>query len=235
MSLRTGPLCVFAAAMVSLGVPAAASAVTGTIGKPCHANVPGLGGNSQPIVVTLAGGAPNGSFVISAAAPGRSQGSSGSASGRYDAAGNAVAQIDNVSVPGGGIGPTKGKPVVITVSEFASGSQVDTVIGQTLITNLAMSVASKPVSPRKARRVSVSGTPFAGQKLYGFIVKGSNPKVLRRFSLGTGNECGFASAKRVVAPRSFRRGTYRLYVNAGSKLNKDLAVAYTFEITRRLV
>ncbi|HUR85211.1 MAG TPA: hypothetical protein VMY78_07690 [Solirubrobacteraceae bacterium] len=235
MSLRTGSLCVVTAAAIALGAPAAASAVTGTIGKPCHANVPGLGGTSQPIVITLTGGAPNGNFVVSAAAPGKAQGSSGSASGKYDAAGNAVTQIENVSVPGGGTGPTKGRPVIITVSEFASGSQVDTAIGQTLITNLAMSVASRPVNPRKARRVSVSGTAFAGKKLYGFIVKGTNPKVLRRFSLGTGNECGFASASRVVAPRSFRRGTYRLYVNAGTKLNKDLALAFTFEITRRLV
>ena len=105
----------------------------------------------------------------------------------------------------------------------------------TLITNLAMSVATKLVSPRKARRVSFPGTPFAGQKMYGFVVKGANPKIMRRIELGTGNECGFTSAKRIVAPRSFRRGTYRLYVNASPKLNKDLAVAYTFEITRRLV
>jgi hypothetical protein len=55
--------------------------------------------------------------------------------------------------------------------------------------------------------------------------------VLRRISLGTANVCGFVTRKAVVAPRSFRNGTYRLYVNAGSTLNKPASLAYSFRIS----
>jgi hypothetical protein len=231
MSRRTSYLGVVAGAALLLAAPAAASAVTGTISKPCYSHVPTKG--SEPIDITLAGGTPGAGFVIAATAPGKGLGSAGSASGNFDAAGNAVTQIKDVFPPSGSIDPIQGEALVITVKDFGAGA-VDTLIGQTLITNLTMDVSSTPRSPRAHRKISASGLLFANVPVYGFVVKGTSKKVLRRISLGTGDACGYVSAKGIVAPKSFHTGSYRFYINAGPQLNKPLALYSTFRLTRRL-
>jgi hypothetical protein len=230
MTHRTVALALLAGAALSLSTSAVASAaVTGTVSKPCYLHVPVKG--SEPIVVTLAGGTPGANFIVKATSPGKGIGSAGFVNGTFDAAGNATAAVADVFPPSGSIGPIKGEPLVLTVQDFGTGTgAVDVPIAQTLITNFAMEVSAKPRSPRKARAVTVSGTIFAGQKLYGFVVKGTNPKVLRRLSLGTADGCGYLKSKGVVAPKGFRRGSYRFYVNAGPKLNKALAIGSGFRI-----
>lgn len=215
---------------VALAAPTGALALTGTLNQPCYSHVPTQG--SEPVVVSLAGGTPNANFLVAATVPGKGTGSAGSTTGTFDAAGNAVAQIADVSPPSGTIGPTKGQPIDISVQDFGAGG-AQQALGQATVTNLALSVSSRPDSPRAHRRVSVSGTPFAGQRIYGFIVKGTSRHVLRRFLVGTGNACGFATARRVVAPRGYRTGTYRLYVNAGPRLDKAHAIWSSFRIFRR--
>jgi hypothetical protein len=232
MSRRTSFLGVAASAAFLLAVPAAASAVTGTIAKPCYSHLPTKG--TEAIIVTLAGGTPGAGFVIAATVPGKGLGSAGSNSGNFDPAGNAITQIKDVFPPSGSIDPIKGEPIVITVKDFGVPTVVDNPIGATLITNLAMDVATTPRSPRKKRVITVSGTPFAGQALYGFVVKGTSKKVLRRVSLGTADGCGYVSAKGIVAPKGFRTGTYRFYINAGPTLNKPSALFSTFRLSRSL-
>ena len=229
MPLRTTFLGIGTGAVLMFVAPTSALAVTGTINQPCYSHIPTQG--SQPIVVALTGGTPGAGYVMAATAPGKGLGSQGSASGNFDAAGNAVATIQNVSPPSGTIGPTKGQAVAITVKDFGTPNPPDQPIGIAIVTNIALSVSSKPRNPRLKRTVSVSGTPFAGKKMYGFVVKGTSRNVLRRISLGAANVCGFATTKAVVAPRSFRSGTYRLYVNAGTKLDKPNSVSFSFRIT----
>jgi len=221
---------VLAAGALSLSSGAVASAaLTGSVGKPCYLHVPARG--TEPIVVTLAGGTPGGHFIVNATAPGKGLGSAGSADGDFDASGNGTAQLTDVFPPSGSIGPIKGEPLVLSARDFGTGAvSVETPIAQTLITNLAMDVSSTPRNPRKARAIAVSGTLFAGRQLYGFVVKGKSPKVLRRLSLGTADGCGYLKSKGVVAPKSFRHGSYRFYVNAGPKLNKALAIGSAFRI-----
>lgn len=232
MSRRTSYLGVAAGAALLLAAPAAASAVTGTIAKPCYSHIPTKG--TEPIVVTLAAGTPGAGFVVAATVPGKGLGSAGSASGNFDAAGNAVTQISDVFPPSGSIDPIKGEPIVITVKDFGVPAVVDNPIGTTLITNLSMDVSSSPRSPRAHRKITVSGTPFAGRAVYGFVVKGTSKHVLRRISLGAADGCGYVSAKGIVAPKSYRKGTYRFYINAGPTLNKPLALFSTFRISSRL-
>ena len=104
--------------------------------------------------------------------------------------------------------------ILLSVEDFGAGGGA-VPIGQTLVTTLSMSVSDTPRSPRARRVVTVSGTPFAGRRLYGFIVRSNSNHVLRRFSLGTGDVCSFARTKAVVAPPDFALGMYRLYINAG--------------------
>jgi hypothetical protein len=213
-----------------LAVPAVASAVTATLNHRCYSHVPTRG--SEPIVISLAGGTPNADFIVAATVPGKGTGSAGSTDGTFDAAGNATAQILDVALPSGTIDPTRGQTIQLSVQDFGAGG-VDTPIAQTLVTTLSMSIADRPVSPRARRVVRVSGTPFAGKRLYGFVVKPNSSHVLRRISLGRGDICGFVSTKAVVAPPSYRAGRYRFYVNAGRKLNKREALYSTFQISHR--
>lgn len=231
MSRRFAPAATIAVAAV-LCAPAGAAAVTGTVTKSCYSHVPA--GGSEPVVVALRGGTPGASFLVSAAGAGQGLGSEGSVSGTFDAAGNATAQISDVSLPSGSIEPSPGEAVGLTVRDYgpilSGGMAVDTPIGATLITNLAIAAGNNS-NPRARRFVAVSGTPFAGRPMYGFVVHGNSRKVLRRISLGTANICGYVRAKAVVAPRNFRRGSYRLYVNAGSQLDKAHGIGFGFHIT----
>jgi hypothetical protein len=230
MSHRIAAVAVSAGVALSLTTGAVASAaVTATVSKPCYLHVPTKG--SEPIVVTLAGGTPGAHYIVKATAPGKGIGSAGFVEGTFDPAGSATAQLADVFPPSGSITPIPGEALALTVQDFGTGpAPVDLPVAQTLITNLAMDVSSKPKSPRARRAISISGTVFAGQQLYGFVVKGSNPKVLRRLSLGTADGCGYLATKGVVAPRSFKRGSYRFYINAGPKLNKGLALGFAFRI-----
>src|SRR3954447_8609879 len=224
------PASVAALTALALAPAVADAAPTLTLDKPCYAHVPTRG--SEPIVATIAGGTPGADFTLAATAPGKGTGSAGSASGTFDAAGNAVAQIADVSPPSGTIDPSSGEKVQLSIQDFGGGA-AETPVGNALVTNIAITVAATPNNPRKRRLLRVSGGgTFAGQTLYGFVVKPGSSRVLRRFRVGKANGCGYASTRAVVAPRSFRSGAYRVYVNAGRKLNKKLAVAYAFSITR---
>lgn len=229
MSRRTSLIGAAAVAAAALAFPSAAMAVTGTISAPCYSHIVGSG--TQPLIVGLTGGTPGAGFVMAATAPGKGLGSQGSTSGNFDAAGNALATITSIFPPSGSIDPLKGDAIAITIKDFGITPTVDQLLGQTLITNLDLDVSTTPRSPRAKRSVRVSGTPFAGRRLYGFIVKGTSRKILKRFAIGTGNVCGYASTKAIVAPKSFRRGTYRLYVNAGTKLDKPNAIRSGFTIS----
>ncbi len=220
-----------ATAAMALAAPAAASAVTGTLNQSCYTHVPTRG--SQPIVVSLTGGTPDAGYVVSASVPGKALGTAGSADGNFDAAGNATAEITDVAPPSDTIDPTRGQRIDISVQDFGVTGFPVVSVGQTLVTTLSMSVATRPVNPRARRVVRVSGTIFAGRRVYGFITTTRSRHVLRRISLGRGDVCGFLSAKAVVAPPGFSAGTYRLYINAGQKLDKRDALWSSFQIYRR--
>ena len=225
-AMRSRPLTVLVVVGGALVLPASASAVTATTNQECYHRVPGKG--SQPVAVTLAGGTPNAPFAVLGTLPGQAPGGAGSATGAFDAAGNAVAEIANISP--GTMTPSPGRKVSLTVRQ--SGGP-DEPVGDIRVTTLALTVAANPRNPRSRRLVKVSGTPFAGRRLYGFVVKPGSPKVLRRVFLGRANACGYASGRVVVAPRSFRAGgAFVLYVNAGPRLNKPRAFPYGFKITR---
>ncbi|MGH2895390.1 MAG: hypothetical protein ACRDPM_19290 [Solirubrobacteraceae bacterium] len=232
MSHRTWTLSAVAVtAAASLAIPAAASAVTGTLNQACYTHVPTRG--SQPIVVSLTGGTPGAGYVVSASVPGKGLGTAGSADGNFDAAGNATAEITDVSPPSGTIDPTRGQRIDVSVQDFGVTGFPVVPIGQTLVTTLSMNVSDRPTNPRAHRLVRVSGAPYARRRVYGFITRTRSNHVLRRIALGRGDVCGFVSAKAIVAPPGYRAGTYRLYVNAGKKLDKRNALWSSFRIYRR--
>jgi hypothetical protein len=221
-----------AATLVSLiAASAAAAAPTVTLNKACYAHVPTKG--SQPIVAQITGGTPGANFILDATVPGKGLGSAGSTEGTFDPAGNATAEIDDIFPPSGTINPDKGEPIQLAVQDFGVPGSPATPVGTTLVTTISISVANKPRSPHRKRLLRVSaGDFFAGKTLYGFITKPHSRHVLKRFKVGKANVCGFASTHAVVAPPSFRPGTYRVWVNAGRKLNRKLALGYGFRITR---
>ena len=231
MSSRTWALSAVITAAAAFAGPAAASAATGTLNQACYTHVPTRG--SQPIVIALTGGTPGADYEVAATVPGKGLGSAGSAAGTFDAAGNATAQITDVSPPSGTIDPTKGQPVSISVQDFGVDGSPPVTIGNALITTLSMSVSDKPSNPRARRAIRVSGAPFANRRIYGFITKTHGSHVLKRIALGRGDVCGFTTTKAVVAPPSFKPGTYRLYVNAGKKLNKKASLWTSFRIFTR--
>ena len=231
MSYRTWALSAVITAAAAFAGPAVASAATGTLNQGCYTHIPTRG--SQPIVIALTGGTPGADYEVAATVPGKGLGSAGSADGTFDAAGNATAQITDVSPPSGTIDPTKGQPVSISVQDFGVVGSAPVTIGSALITNLSMSVSDKPSSPHARREVRVSGAPFANRRIYGFITTAHGSKVLKRIAMGRGDVCDFTKTKAVVAPPSFKTGTYRLYVNAGKKLNKKLSLWTSFQIFRK--
>jgi len=224
-----------AIAMLGLAaVPAVGSAATITPSAPCYATLyddskpSGQKLQYQPMVGTITGGTPGGRFQIYGVG-----GKAGSQVGNFDGAGNASYTIASYSTPG--INPSAGRTVKLEVTEFlGAGGTPITGSASVKVSTIAVDVATRPSNPRKARVVRVSGTPFANQKLYGFIVRGSkSSKVLKRISLGTANACGYARKRAIVAPSSYRTGSYRLYINAGKKLDKSKAIANGFRIFRR--
>ncbi len=91
------------------------------------------------------------------------------------------------------IDPTRGQTIQLSVQDYCAGAIV-TPIAQTLVTTLSMGIADRRLNRRARRVVRVSGTPFAGKRLYGFVVKPRSSHVLRRVSLGRGDVCGFVSS-----------------------------------------
>ena len=233
MTYRNWALSAVIAAAAALAGPAVASAATGTLNQPCYTHIPTR--SSQPIVISLTGGTPGADYEVAATVPGKGLGSAGSADGTFDAAGNAIAQITDVSPPSGTIDPTKGQAVSISVQDFGVEGAPPVTIGTALITTLSMSVSDKPSNPHARRLIRISGAPFAHRRLYGFITKLHGSHVLKRIAIGRGDVCGFAKTKAVVAPPSFKAGNYRFYINAGKKLNKKFALSTSFEIFRKVL
>jgi hypothetical protein len=209
-------------------VPAASSAATIAPSAPCYSTLYQNGKLSyQPMTGTITGGTPGGRFQIYGVG-----GKAGSQVGTFDAAGNASYTISSYSNPG--INPSAGRTVKLEVTEFVAGASPITGSASVKVSTISVDVESRPSNPLRARVVRASGTPFANQSMYGFVVRGSkSSKVLKRISLGKANECGYVRRKSVVAPRSYRTGSYRLYINAGKSLKKSQAIAYGFRITRR--
>jgi hypothetical protein len=231
------PLSLAAVPAVALlglaAIPAAGSAATIVPSAACYATSFDSSRPSgerlqwQPMTGTITGGTPGGRFQIYGVG-----GKAGSQVGTFDAAGNAPYTITSYSSPG--ISPSAGRTVRLEVTEFVNGTSPITGATTVKVTSLAADVASRPSSPRRKRVVRVSGTPYAGQSLYGFVVRGKKgSRVLKRISLGRANACGYARTRAVVAPRSYRTGTYTLYINPGKKLQKSAALGYSFRITRR--
>ncbi len=220
------------AAALALTAPAVGSAATVTVDRSCYAHVLFGNAGSQPVIASVTGGTPGARFQVIATVPGKGEGSAGSNTGTFDAAGNGVTSIENVTAFGAGISPTAGRKIDISVKDFGNG--VLTPGPSPRVTNVAADVSSKPTNPRRARKVRASaGSAFANKQIYGFVTKGTSRKVLRRVSLGKGNACGYVSRKAVIAPKNYRTGTYRLYINPGKSLSKRNALLYQFRIFRR--
>ena len=229
-SFRLAPAVAVGVASLSVAPAGASAAPAVALDRPCYAHLPTRG--SEPIVARITGGTPGANFLLAATGPGKATGSAGSTSGTFDGAGNATVQLTDVSPPSGTIDPTKGEQVQLTIQDFGAGG-AETPVGTALITNIAITVSSRPRSPRAHRLLRVSaGSAFAGKALFGFIVKPGSSRVLRRFRVGTANVCGYASTRAIVAPRSYRAGSYRVYVNPGSRLDKSHAVVFAFTITK---
>src|SRR5687767_3617440 len=134
---RLAPLAFAAASLCLTGT--AFAAPTATLDQACYAHLPS--GRSEPIVATLAGGTPNGDFTLTAR--GRNGATAGSVSGTFDAAGNAVAGIENVAPPSGTSNPSKGEPLELSIQDFGAGTP-DTPVANALITNISMAISAKP-------------------------------------------------------------------------------------------
>lgn len=226
------PLSLVAAPTIALfglaAVPAVGSAATITPSAPCYSSLYRPGNTQyQPITGTISGGTPGGRFQIYGVG-----GKAGSQVGNFDAAGNASYSIGG-SYSTAGIYPSAGRAVKLEVTEFQPGGSPITGSVDIKTATIAVDVSTKPSNPRKKRLVRASATIFAGQKVYGFIVRGTkSTKVLKRFEIGTGNVCGYVSRRAVVAPTNYRTGSYTLYVNAGKKLDKAKALGSGFRIRR---
>ena len=213
-----------------IAFPAAAMAAPTATGlKRCYTAFPPHGVPGIPVGVT--GGTPGDNFQIDATAPGKGAGSQGSVSGIFDASGNAAATLADVYPPGDPITPSPGRRVDLSLIDFGtSGTDTTTPLGSVLITNLALDLGFLGVGGNRPRTLSVSGTPFAGRKLYAFIVH--NRRVVRRFSIGRGNVCGYARRRVTIVPPGTPTGRYTLYVNAGPKLDRKFALSETYRVER---
>jgi hypothetical protein len=220
----------FGAAAVGLAAPAVGAAATVTVDRACYSHV--IAGPSTPVIASVTGGTPGAPFQVIATVPGKGEGSAGSRSGTFDGAGNGVVSIENVTVPGGTIEPSAGRKIDISVKDFGNGVLAPGPSPR--VTDIAVSINSSPRNIRLRRTVKVSGSlASAGQRLYGFIVKGTSRHVLRRVALGKANVCGYASHRVVVAPKNYHTGEYRMYINAGKTLSKRSAIYTKFRIFRR--
>lgn len=200
------------------GAPAATAAPTASVLLPCH-SLAALGGPDEPIEIALAGGDPGAAFRLLAARPGRAPGSVGAVAGAYDADGDATVRITRMR--GLSSAPSPGRTVQLAVQD-AGGAVVP--VAETLVAPWTVDVAARPARPGARRVVRVSGTPFAGARLSAFLVRAGSSKVLRRVTLGTADDCGYVRRSVAIVPRGLRRGSYRVWVGAGTKLRRTAAV-----------
>jgi hypothetical protein len=210
-------------------VPAVGSAATIAATTPCTTHVPlyKYASNPDPFPTTIAvtGGTPGARFLVAASDPKRGfDGSKGSQSGTFDAAGNGSVVIDAITLPYRNsddlLAPSAGRDINLSVQDYGRGGAV-IATGSTKVTNLSAEVVTKGRSPRSSLPIRASGAMFAGQKLTAFVVRGTKgSKVIKRYSLGTGNVCGYVSSKKAFA-RGRSNGSYSVYVQPGSKLDKS--------------
>lgn len=220
------------AAPIAASAGSAQAAVTASGLHKCYSAIPLH--KQATITAQFSGGTPGDTFMFVASVPGKGTGSAGSSDGQtaFGATGTGTASITDVFPPGDSIGPLAGKRVNLSVEEFGAAGDVTTPVGSVRITNIAMDVSENPRSPRKKRMVKLSGTPFAGKRIYGFVTNKKGTKVLHRFYVGRGNVCGYTKRKVSFFPKRYKRGSYRVYLNAGKKLNKKRALGEKFSISR---
>ncbi len=214
-----------------LAIPAGAVAAPALSAPlaPCYTTALPKGVPSIP--VSLSGGGASDMFTLAISDPKGAEGSLGSTSGTFDGNGNGSATLTNIYPPKENTDPSPGQAVNLSVTDFAAdGTETDTAIGSTLITNRALNLGFSYIGGNTAKEISVSGTQFANQALYGFIVhKG---KVVKRISLGKANVCGFTQRKYLLIPKHAALGKYIFYVNAGPKLNKAAAISKAYGVER---
>lgn len=233
--MRAKVFGVTAASAALLAIPTSAGATTATFDQKCYTKP--AHGNAQPVNISISGATPGDSLSFTAEAPGKPMGSLGSSStpAAVGADGTASDSIANLGVPNGTSNPTRGQTVEIKAIDTPAGggAQTTSVLGSIKVTTLAMSVASKPASPTQARAVTISGWPFAGQKMYAFVTDPKARKTYKRMYLGRADTCGYISHKEVIAPSHYKDGHYRLYVEAATKFTtKKSRLYYPFQIYR---
>jgi hypothetical protein len=230
------------AVLALTAVPAAdAAAATIAATTPCTTHIPTFRYASMtdpfPTTIQVAGGTPGARFLVAVSDPKRGyDGSKGSESGTFDAAGNGSVVIPAISVPYRAsddlLSPISGRAVNLSVQDFGQGGAV-IATGTTKVTNLAASLSTRNRSLRSSLPFRASGAVFAGQKLSAFLVKGTGAKVIRRYSLGTANDCGYVSTKKAFA-RGRSTGSYRVYVQPGTRLDESKPFAAVgFSVRRR--
>jgi hypothetical protein len=217
-----------AGGLLAIPAGASASATLSTPLAPCYSAMPPKGVPSIPI--SLSGGGAGDAFQVNISDPKAGLGSLGFVAGTFDGSGDGSATLTDIYPPGNeSINPSPGLTADLSVTETMSdGSQPNTPLGTTLITNRALNLGFSFTSNDKAHEVSVSGTQFANQRLYGFVVH--NGKLVERVSLGKSNVCGFAERKLALISKHTRTGKYIFYVNSGTKLNKKAAISEAYRV-----
>jgi hypothetical protein len=224
------------AALGLAALPATGTAATITPSAPCVSSLfEGGKLTYEPMVGKVVGCPPGGTFTIS--------GRDGEASfftGTYGPDGSADYAITSYGTKG--IKPSAGQSLTLEVKEPING--VPTLTGEVGIKKTNIAIDFDITSPRnlaKSRRVKVSGTPFANQRLYGFLIKGTkvkkSSKSIRRVSLGKANACGYVNRKAAFF-RSSRPsdGKYSLVVQAGTKFDSSKAgISRSFGVETRRV
>jgi hypothetical protein len=218
-----------AGGLLAIPAGAAAAPVLSAPLAPCYTQIPPKGVPSIP--VSISGGGAGDGFVLEFSDPKGGLGSLNSLGGTFDANGDASLTVTDTYGPTETIDPNPGQLVDVSVNEtMPDGSQPDTPLGTTLFTNQALSLGFSYSSNDKPHPISVSGTQFANQSLYAFVVHRS--KVVARVSLGKGNVCGYATRKYSLISKHTPAGKYILYVNAGTKLNKTAALSQAYTVER---
>jgi hypothetical protein len=221
-------LAVPASATASLARPAVAAGAL----PACFQTTPGNSDVTVPL--SLTGGGPGDDFDVDGTEPTFANDDDGSASGVFDTSGNASVGVTGVFVPGDPIDPTAGRPVALTVNDYSPDTDTPTAttVATVMVSEGGLNVDFNNGGALKKHPIQVADTAFAGKPIYGFVTN-SKGKLERRFALGKGDPtCGYAKGSAVVAPAKIITGTYYLYLNAGSKLNKRAAVSEKFRLYR---
>lgn len=241
--MQSRPLAAPAVALLGLAAgPSLAAAATIGATTPCTTHIPtfryATSADPYPMTIQVAGGTPGARFLVAVSDPKRGfDGSKGSQSGTFDGAGNGAVTVAAVSVPfrtsDDLLNPISGRAVNLSVQDFGQGGAM-IATGTTKVTNLAASLSTRNRSLRSVLPLRASGAVWAGQALSAFVVRGSrSTRVIKRYGLGTSNECGYVSARERFA-RGRSVGSYSIYVQPGTKLDKSKPYAVTgFSVRRR--